>query len=82
TGDIIAAQAAAAGLSVTDRETFGASYARTLAEWRRRFNAAWQDIAPLGFDEPFRRLWNYYLGYCEVGFSTQALDVALYKIEH
>lgn len=82
TGEIIEAQAAAAGLKITRRELFGASYARTLAEWRRRFNSSWSQIAPLGFDEPFRRLWNYYLCYCEAGFSAGALDVGLYRIEH
>lgn len=81
TSDIIEAQAAAAGLEVTAREMFGSSYARTLAEWRRRFNSSWREISPLGFDEPFRRVWNYYLCYCEAGFSTDALNVGLYKIE-
>jgi cyclopropane-fatty-acyl-phospholipid synthase len=81
TSDIIAAQAATAGLEITRREMFGASYARTLAEWRRRFNASWREIVPLGFDEPFRRAWNYYLSYCEAGFSTGVLNVGLYRIE-
>ena len=82
TGDIIDAQAAANGLKTTRRELFGTSYALTLAEWRRRFNAGWSQIAPLGFDESFKRLWNYYLCYCEAGFSSGALDVGLYRIEH
>ena len=81
TSRILAEQAAAAGLQLTASEMFGASYARTLAEWRRRFNAAWQSIAPLGFDEAFKRLWNYYLAYCEVGFDTGAVDVGLYRLE-
>ena len=82
TGEIIASQAAEAGLRLTATELFSDSYARTLAEWRHRFNEAWNDIEPLGFDEPFKRLWNYYLTYCEVGFATSVLDVGLYKIEH
>lgn len=82
TGEIIASQAAKAGLQLTRTKKFGASYAHTLAEWRRRFNGAWDDIEPLGFDEPFRRIWNYYLTYCEVGFRTNVLDVGLYRLEH
>lgn len=79
--DIIAEQAAAAGLELTATELFASSYADTLAEWRRRFNAAWTGIAALGFDDKFRRLWNYYLSYCEVGFRTNAVDVGLYQLK-
>jgi cyclopropane-fatty-acyl-phospholipid synthase len=77
---MVCEQAAAAGLSVTKLQLFGASYALTLAEWRRRFEAAWDDIAKLGFDDRFRRLWTYYLSYCEAGFLEGALDVGLYQL--
>lgn len=73
-------QAESAGLTLLHRETFGASYALTLAEWRRRFHAAWPRIATLGFDDRFRRLWDYYLGYCEGGFRAQATDVGFYVL--
>jgi len=76
----LARQAAQAGLSLTVAETFGASYAATLAEWRRRFHRAWPAIAALGFDEPFRRLWEYYLCYCEAGFRCGRVDVGLYRL--
>ncbi len=66
---------AKAGLALEDDHTFGLSYARTLAEWHRRFDAAWQQLVPLGFDERFRRLWKYYLAYCEAGFRSGAIDV-------
>src|SRR3546814_10543669 len=49
----IAAQGAAAGLAVTDSFSFGADYARTLCEWRQRFEAAWPDIREMGFDDRF-----------------------------
>ena len=48
----------------------GADYARTIAEWRVRFERAWPEITALGFDDRFRRLWRYYLAYCEAGFRT------------
>lgn len=63
------------GLALSDDFTFGPDYARTLAIWRDRFGAAWPDLQALGFDERFRRLWNYYLAYCEAGFSTGNIDV-------
>jgi cyclopropane-fatty-acyl-phospholipid synthase len=71
---------AAAGLTLTDERTFGLDYARTLELWRERFETAWPAIAPLGFDERFRRLWRYYLTYCEVGFRTGAIDVGQYRL--
>ncbi len=54
---------------------FGLDYARTLSLWRSRFRAAWPQLVPLGFDERFRRLWEYYLAYCEAGFRTGNIDV-------
>ena len=67
--------AGAAGLELEVVSRFGADYARTLAEWRRRFCATWPQIAALGFDERFRRMWEYYLVYCQVGFETGLVDV-------
>ena len=69
-----------AGMILRSMETFGDSYARTLAEWRKRFHAAWPDIERLGFDTRFRRMWDYYLAYCEGGFRAGTIDVGLYVI--
>ena len=68
-------ESAAAGLDWVAEREFGAHYARTLAEWRRRFEAAWPELAPMGFDERFRRMWRFYLAYCEAGFRTGRIDV-------
>lgn len=78
----LAQQVEAAGLSLAHSEHFGKSYARTLAEWRSRFHANWPAIAALGFDERFRRMWDYYLCYCEAGFEEGTIDVGLYTITH
>ena len=78
---ILSNQAARAGLAITHSETFGRGYADTLAEWRRRFDAAWPQILRQGFDPDFRRLWDYYLSYCEAGFRTGTIDVGLYVLE-
>lgn len=63
------------GLAVVERRTLGPDYARTLRAWRDRFDENWSDIAPLGFDETFKRLWDFYLAYCEAGFGVGYLDV-------
>ena len=80
TAEIIRQEAARAGLEVVHCEFFGDSYARTLEEWRRRFERAWPSIEALGFDGRFRRMWDYYLAYCRAGFETGALDVGFYKM--
>ncbi|RYF81933.1 MAG: class I SAM-dependent methyltransferase [Comamonadaceae bacterium] len=82
TREILSAQAERAGLVLREAQRFGASYALTLAEWRRRFVAAAPQIGVLGFDRNFRRLWEYYLSYCEAGFNAGRIDVGLYAFEH
>lgn len=69
-------ETARAGLQWIQIERFGQDYARTLAEWSRRFEEAWDEIRALGFDERFHRLWRFYLAYCEAGFRTSRTDVA------
>ena len=76
------AHAERAGLTLQAAGSFGSSYALTLAEWRRRFHAAWPTIAGLGYDEAFRRLWEYYLCYCEAGFRSGRIDVGLFTFSH
>lgn len=73
-------EAAAAGLTFETIERFGHSYARTLGEWRTSFRAAWPQIQAQGFDERFRRMWEYYLTYCEVGFESGDVDVGIYRM--
>jgi cyclopropane-fatty-acyl-phospholipid synthase len=62
-------------LRITGRFSFGAHYAATLALWRQRFNQDWPTVADLGFDEVFRRTWNFYLGMSQAGFGSGYLDV-------
>lgn len=62
-------------LCVTDRLSFGRHYAETLRRWRARFEARGAELARLGFDETFRRMWSLYLAYSEAGFRTGYLDV-------
>jgi len=80
TPHIIEWEAAKAGLQLVAKEFFGDGYARTLEQWRLRFQGAWPQIKTLGFDEHFKRMWEYYLAYCQVGFETGAINVGLYKI--
>jgi cyclopropane-fatty-acyl-phospholipid synthase len=62
-------------LRVVARRAFGLDYADTLAIWRQRFNEAGDDVAALGFDEVFRRMWDFYLACSEAGFRSRRLNV-------
>ncbi|MBB3193092.1 SAM-dependent methyltransferase [Roseateles terrae] len=81
TPERMAAHARQVGLSFSTDLRFGRDYARTLAEWRHRFLAQWPSIEALGFDLPFKRIWEYYLCYCEAGFLAGRVDVGLYRLE-
>ena len=67
--------ARAHGLAWVEDQGYGDSYARTLRSWRANFRAKTSEIAALGFDERFRRMWRYYLAYCEGGFRSGRVDV-------
>jgi cyclopropane-fatty-acyl-phospholipid synthase len=68
-------------LRMTGVDTFGSDYAETLRRWRQTFLARWPQVRALGFDETFRRKWEFYLAYCEAGFATGYLDVAQVRFE-
>jgi cyclopropane-fatty-acyl-phospholipid synthase len=76
---VLEERARQAGLTAELQQTFGASYATTLDRWRGRFLAAWPQISAKGFDQRFRRLWEYYLCYCEAGFRADLIDVGIYR---
>ena len=63
-------------LRITGREDFGAHYAETLRIWRERFRARADEVAGLGFDEVFNRMWNFYLCYSEAGFRAGYIGVS------
>lgn len=73
--EVLRRETRAAGLSWAAEQGYGEHYARTLVAWNRRFEEAWPRIAQQGFDERFRRMWRYYLAYCEAGFRIDRIDV-------
>jgi cyclopropane-fatty-acyl-phospholipid synthase len=50
-------------------------YAKTLNVWRENFFKTWDNISPLGFDETFKRMWEFYLSYCEAGFKARNINL-------
>lgn len=79
---VVERQAQDAGLGVVGDFAFGRDYARTLAHWHREFEAQWPAVKAQGFDERFRRMWRFYLAYCEAGFETGDIDVHHYVFTH
>ena len=57
-------------------------YAKTLATWRENFLKVWSNIAPLGFDETFKRMWEFYLSYCEAGFKSKNIDLIQFSMSN
>ncbi len=69
----LAAAAAPTDLRLVHLEDITPHYAETLRRWRERFNANWQSIEALGYNEDFKRLWEFYFCYCEGGFTEAVL---------
>ena len=75
TPTILRREVARAGLAVRDSVEFGQSYAQTLRRWHETFNDRWAEVQRLGFDERFRRMWNFYLASCAATFQHGNCDV-------
>jgi cyclopropane-fatty-acyl-phospholipid synthase len=69
------------GLSLTELQNFKNSYAKTLQIWNNKFQIAWPNIAAQGFSLRFKKMWEYYLSYCEAGFISGATDVSQFIIK-
>ena len=64
-----------AGLKIARSVEFGESYSQTLRRWHDTFNSRWEEISQLGFDDRFRRMWNFYLTSCAATFHSGNCDV-------
>ena len=69
------------GLHIKNKKMFGNDYAKTIRIWSESFENSWGCIKSLGFSESFKRLWNYYLGYCEGGFKSGNINVGQFLIK-
>ncbi|UWQ48243.1 cyclopropane-fatty-acyl-phospholipid synthase family protein [Leisingera caerulea] len=71
-----------AGLGVVRSIEFGDSYNQTLRRWHDTFNARWDQISSMGFDERFHKMWNFYLTSCAAAFKTGNCDVTQITVAH
>ncbi len=70
------------GLTLSSERIFGKDYAKTLKEWRLVFWDKWEEVKKLGFDQRFKRMWEFYFFYCEAGFETESIDVRQIFYKH
>ena len=69
-------------LNLLKVNSYSDDYAKTLATWRKNFLNVWSNIAPLGFDETFKRMWEFYLSYCEAGFKSKNIDLIQFSMSN
>ena len=68
------------GLNVVEYNSYGSHYSNTLNIWRREFANKWEEISKQGFDLTFKRMWNFYLSYCDAGFKSKNIDLIQFSL--
>ena len=69
-------------LNLEKINSYSEDYAKTLMIWRNNFISTWDNIAPLGFDDYFKRMWEFYLSYCEAGFKAKNIDLIQFSMSN
>ena len=69
-------------LSLDKINTYSDDYAKTLNIWKSNFLNAWKNISPLGFDEAFKSMWEFYLSYCEAGFKSKNINLIQFSMSN
>ena len=70
------------GLTIKSYESYADHYSNTLSIWREEFNKKWDQIKNQGFDSTFKRMWEFYLCYCEAGFKSKNIDLIQFSIQN
>ena len=70
------------GLTIKSYESYADHYSNTLSIWRDEFNKKWDQIKNQGFDLTFKRMWEFYLCYCEAGFKSKNIDLIQFAIQN
>ena len=70
------------GLAIKSYDSYADHYSDTLAIWRNEFNKKWDLIKKQGFDLTFKRMWEFYLSYCEAGFKSKNIDLIQFSLQN
>ena len=68
------------GLQLTAYNSYGYHYSNTLKKWRENFISSWSDISKQGFDQSFKKIWDFYFSYCEAGFKSKNIDLIQFSL--
>ena len=69
-------------LNFNEYNSYAVHYSKTLAMWRETFNQKWELIKDQGFDLTFKRMWEFYLSYCEAGFKSKNIDLIQFSLQN
>ncbi len=70
------------GLEIKKYESYGSHYSSTLKIWKDEFLKKWEEISKHGFDNKFKRMWHFYLSYCEAGFKSKNIDLIQFSMQN
>ena len=70
------------GLTIKSYDSYADHYSSTLALWKNEFNKKWDLIKNQGFDSTFKRMWEFYLSYCEAGFKSKNIDLIQFSLQN
>ena len=70
------------GLEIEKYQSYGSHYSSTLKIWRDEFLKKWEEISKHGFDNKFKRMWHFYLSYCEAGFKSKNIDLIQFSMQN
>ena len=68
------------GLQLKEYNSYGIHYSNTLKKWRENFINSWSDISKQGFDQSFKKIWDFYFSYCEAGFKSKNIDLIQFSL--
>ena len=69
------------GLKISRFNSYGLHYSNTLKILKKEFQKKWDLISDRGFDQKFKRMWNFYLSYCEAGFKSRNIDLIQFSLQ-
>ena len=70
------------GLVLRSYNSYGNHYSRTLSKWRKNFINSWEQISKQGFDNSFKKIWDFYFSYCEAGFNSKNIDLIQFSVRN
>ena len=68
------------GLEISNCNSYGLHYSSTLKQWKENFIKSWSEISKQGFDNSFKKIWNFYFSYCEAGFKSKNIDLIQFSM--